>query len=170
MMIVMVVVMGFLSRQHSCRLPFREDHDREIEFSGGVWGIRRGQVPLFSRITCSKVRDDSAALAAESVSFAIMVSASAARSRVRRATQALCQAIGCIFRIGFGGETLRGFQRRSNGICIRFGTWFFRFQLAEELVQLCAVPRHVSGSEILLVFVFVHEPVHESIALQLGPF
>jgi hypothetical protein len=110
-----------------------------------------------------RTTDGYAAHAAEFIAFTIAMTADAANER--RIAGKTLRCVICLFRVCFGSEVLRRFERRGERVWIGLGTPQFRLQPAIEFVHFIAahgrIGRRTGGSGMFLVF--IHESNHSAL-------
>ena len=164
MMVVVMVVMRFWCRgSGGCSPSFR------FLICKCIAARRRqtacGWAILFrrkSKFRLSHMADRDPAHPAELVASSIAVSTNAANDRAGIARAFLCRVIRRLFRIRFGSQTLRGFERRRQSVRTRLGTVHLRLQAAVQAFQFGVTDprlgRQIGSSRISLGF--VHESNH----------
>ena len=119
------------------------------------------------RVNCSRFGDDDAAHAAEFIAAAVVVAANAADDHVRIAGEFVRAIMRGIFGVGFGGQTLRRFQSRGNGVLTGLGTPHLGLQAPQKLFHFGVVSRIGGragglGSLLLFALIYIFILVHES--------
>ena len=131
---------------------------------GGRTAVLRGKSG-----PCFRFVNGAPAHSAELVPSTIAVSTSAADDGGGVVGKGRPGVVGNLFRVGFYSQTLRGLQRRRQGLRARLGTVDLRLQTAIQIFQFgttfLRTGRQSGGSRISLIF--VHEWNHPTAAVIL---